>query len=74
MDVEECIKEWEDLIVDYKRLEVLQFYIKHFRNFLYFLFNLCNIISYANIHLAVYIQMMKFYNIPSSFNNILFDQ
>lgn len=22
MDIEECVKEWEDLLVDYKRLEV----------------------------------------------------
>lgn len=22
MDIEECVKEWEDLVADYKRLEV----------------------------------------------------
>lgn len=25
MDVEECLKEWEDLLADYKRLEVNSF-------------------------------------------------
>lgn len=63
MDVEDCLKEWEDLIADYKHLEVQQFYVKRFRNFLYFSFHLCNIMSYTNTDQAVYILVTWYYHI-----------
>lgn len=35
MDVEECLKEWDDLVTDYKRLEVYLLYKKYENIILY---------------------------------------